>query len=305
MSPSPRPPLDVPGLDRVAGEGRLDAGRCQRSQHHAGHRPVAVDCQVPGGASERRHDGGHDPIALLPVRAGDVERNPRPPAPGGAALESHCRERRREPARRNVHAVRLEREPHVSPERKPPRNRGRLEPLPGMGPPLPGLRSPPSRQQCDSRGRCNRHFAAALPLREPAERPCQAQLTREPAAGPRPRHVQGVEQRLETRRSDPRTERGDAGFRGPQRLHRVGEVELAAIEPGVRPRDLQAVAGPDQIAVQLGKSEFCKRGVRARERAGQLPPALEQMPHTVERGLAGHREVVPREENLLHRRQVD
>ena len=174
-----------------------------------------------------------------------------------------------------------------------------------MQPARPGFRRSVTGQQRDAPRRRDRHITASAALRETAERPGKAQLAREAPERSRPAHGEVIEQRPQTRRSDLRGKRGDTRFGCAQRLHRVGEIELAAVEAGVRPRDLEAVARPHQIAVQLGKPEPRQRRVATRERAGQLASPFEQMPDTAEHSRASHREVVAREEDLLHRGQID
>ena len=306
MSPSPVSPVDVPGPDSVAVETRLHPRCRQVPEHHADHRPVPGELEITGRTPERRHDGRHDAIALLPVGAEHLERNPRAPRPVGSSLERHGGQWRRGPARRNLDPVPLEREPHLAAEGETPGCATGLEGLRGIRPSTRGAARPnAARQQPDPIRRTDRDRALAAPVGEPSQGPLEPRFTGELSLRTHALHPERVEQALEIGRCDSRDESGEARLGRTERLHRECEVEVAAIEGRVGARYFEAVACPDELALERRIIESRKNRTGAGETAGKLAAALEQMPLSGERRRAGHREVVPGEEDVLHHGEVN
>src|SRR6185503_7716480 len=83
-----RPPIDVPRVHLVAGEPALDSWRVEELRQRAVEDSAAADRNRTDLRSEIGHDGGEEPIAVLPVVTRHMERHVHGTA-AGVAAEAH------------------------------------------------------------------------------------------------------------------------------------------------------------------------------------------------------------------------
>src|SRR3954465_2600235 len=66
-------PFDIERVHALADERSFDPRPLETLEHHAVERAVSAHLNRAGARAERVQDRGEDAVALLPVRAGDVE----------------------------------------------------------------------------------------------------------------------------------------------------------------------------------------------------------------------------------------
>src|SRR5262245_29558749 len=111
----------------IAGERALDSRVGERVEHDAVELAGAADRDGAGRRSERGHDSGEYPIALLPVEAGDVEGDARALPERGPALELDVGHRRRRPTGVQRDPFGIERVDDVAGDRDVSERRLRIE----------------------------------------------------------------------------------------------------------------------------------------------------------------------------------
>ena len=316
--PVHRAPVHTPGAHVLAGDRAFDARAPEGVEHRAVERAVSANLDGVGRGAEGGEDAGHQAIALLPVGAGDVERDARVGAVRGAALELDQRGRCGQPAAADVNPVRLDLVGQAASDRhglERPVVAERSERFAGRG-----LFGNPrhrdlARLQLGAAGRYHVELAFSAAVLESAARPLQAIAARHRAGEPQPLQLQVVADGRQIHVFIGGVEGirgGDAGL--PQRRHPVAEVEAAAVEPARGVGHLHRLRHPLHVAAQVAEAQRVEPGVGAGKGALQLAAGAnaaighrlaKEMERAGERALAGERDRVLGEEDLPHPRKVD
>ena len=129
------------------------------------------------------------------------------------------------------------------------------------------------RQRHDAAGRRRRDFSFSVLLRELAERPFEAVVTRGAAGQPQALGLQEVGELREIDVGVGRVPHRLGGPRPSERPHRIAELRVATVQAGVDVGHLELVRHPQQRSGDVRKSPGVDAGFGALERALQLATA--------------------------------
>ena len=262
-------PVDVPGPHVLAGEGRLDARRRQVAQKGAVEGAVAVDRERIGRGPHRGHDRGHQPVALLPVRARHPEGNPAVRPPRGASGERDVGRRRGQVARFELQPVARGPIRDLPAElERPGRQIGRLPATAGHRRRGAGARlgagEPHPRRRLEPDG------ALAAEVREAADGPVEAVPAGRPRDGLYPAHLEVPGERGEADAGVTDVERRLPRLARPEGGHREVERRLPAVGRRLGVPDLEQVVPPRQVTGQGRETQLVDARLLARERPAEV-----------------------------------
>ena len=292
-------PGHVEGLHRAAAELAFDARPAEGAEQHAVELAGAVHLDGARRRAERRHQPGQEPIALLPVGAGDVKRHARrrpppnvvvplkvtnvssvatsPDAMRDAVAVERVVERAAHAARARC-GVWLLNGPDVSARASAAATCASASSRPIGDDPAPASRRSmplPGR----SRNAPSGHSSRLLPVARPASR-----MPRSSKKSVSLLEVDVLVLDVEARA--PRS------IRPAERRHQVLEARAAAEELGARARHLEAVRHPLERALEVLEAVVVEAGLAAEEIALELAAALEEVERAGEVAFAVQRERV-------------
>ena len=105
IRPWPRPHATFQRMNLITVERRFNSGFRKLTQHHSVQLPPPTHGYLARWLAKRSHERSHQPIALLPIDAGHVERDFRPVAKRGAPLKLDERTGGRNLARRDLYPL--------------------------------------------------------------------------------------------------------------------------------------------------------------------------------------------------------